>query len=64
MQNVGTIDRLIRVVLGLVLLGLFFTGPHTLWGLLGFVVLGTAVFRFCPVYRLLGLRTNAADARP
>nr|BCX00885.1 MAG: hypothetical protein KatS3mg041_0931 [Bacteroidota bacterium] len=55
--NVGKVDRVIRIVLGLVLLSLFFVGPKTPWGLLGLVLLGTAFVRFCPIYRLLGLST-------
>ncbi|HSM27352.1 MAG TPA: DUF2892 domain-containing protein, partial [Thioalkalivibrio sp.] len=55
--NVGTIDRGLRIVVGLVLLALVFVGPQTLWGLLGIVPLATAVFRWCPAYSLLGMNT-------
>jgi len=55
--NVGTIDRGLRIVVGLVLLSLVFVGPQTLWGLLGIVPLATAVFRWCPAYSLLGMNT-------
>lgn len=58
--NVGTIDRAIRLVLGLALLGLVFWGPKTPWGWLGLVLVGTSAIRFCPLYRLIGLRTTAA----
>lgn len=55
--NVGTIDRVLRLLVGLALLSLVFVGPQTLWGLLGLIPIATAAFRFCPLYRLLGLRT-------
>jgi hypothetical protein len=55
--NVGTIDRGLRIVVGLVLLALVFVGPQTLWGLLGIVPLATALFRWCPAYSLLGMNT-------
>jgi hypothetical protein len=55
--NIGTIDRGLRITVGLVLLALVFVGPQTLWGLLGIVPLATAVFRWCPAYSLLGMNT-------
>jgi Na+/proline symporter len=55
--NIGNIDRILRVVVGLVLLSLVFVGPKTLWGLIGLVPLGTAAFRFCPAYWPFGLNT-------
>ncbi|MCB1739883.1 MAG: DUF2892 domain-containing protein [Gammaproteobacteria bacterium] len=57
MSNVGTLDRVIRVVLGIVLLALVFTGPQTAWGWIGLVPLLTGLFGFCPAYKLFGLRT-------
>lgn len=61
-HNEGTIDRVIRVVLGLALLSLIFVGPHTWFGLVGLVPLVTGVVGFCPIYRLFGLRTRAGNA--
>ena len=55
--NVGTIDRIVRAVLGLVLLSQVFVGLETPWGWIGVILLATAAFRFCPAYRLFGLRT-------
>lgn len=57
--NVGTVDRIARVVLGVGLLALVFVGPQTLWGLVGIVPLATALVGFCPAYRLLGICTKA-----
>lgn len=56
-RNEGTIDRALRVLIGLVLLSLVFVGPQTLWGLVGVVPLLTGLLGSCPVYTLLGLRT-------
>jgi hypothetical protein len=58
-QNEGTLDRAIRVVLGLALLSLVFVRPHTWFGLVGLVPLATGLVGFCPLYRLLGVRTRA-----
>lgn len=55
--NVGTIDRALRVVVGLVLIALVFVGPQTPWGWIGLVPLLTAVVGFCPAYTLLGIKT-------
>jgi hypothetical protein len=56
-QNENSIDRTLRVVLGLGLLALTVVAPHTLWGLVGLVPLATGFVGFCPVYRLFGLST-------
>ena len=57
MCNVGGIDRVLRVVAGLLILSLVFIGPQTTWGWLGLVPLLTGVFGFCPAYPLLGIST-------
>ena len=56
-QNVGNIDRILRIVAGLVLLSLIFIGPKTWWGLVGIVPLATAFMRTCPAYSILGVST-------
>ncbi|MCA9668436.1 MAG: DUF2892 domain-containing protein [Myxococcales bacterium] len=55
--NEGAIDRILRVIIGLVLLSLTIVGPKTLWGLVGLVPLLTALVGMCPLYRLLGINT-------
>jgi hypothetical protein len=57
--NVGGIDRALRIVVGLVVLALFFVleGNARYWALLGFVPLLTGIFRFCPAYTVLGVST-------
>ena len=57
MTNEGTLDRTIRVVVGLALLSLTVVGPRTLFGLVGAVPLLTGIVGFCPLYRLVGLST-------
>jgi hypothetical protein len=55
-QNVGTIDRAVRIVLGLALLALAVFGGQW-WGWIGVVPLVTAFMGFCPAYKLVGLST-------
>jgi hypothetical protein len=55
--NVGNVDRVLRIVVGLALLALVFTGPQTPWGLVGLVPLATGLTRKCPAYALLGMTT-------
>jgi hypothetical protein len=62
-KNVGSIDRIARIVLGLVLISLVFVGPQTPWGWIGLVPLGTALVGWCPAYRLLGIRTCSTGHR-
>lgn len=62
MANVGKIDRILRILIGLALLSLVFVGPKTMWGLIGLVPLGTAAVSFCPLYRLLGVDTLGKGA--
>ncbi len=56
-KNVGSIDRILRIVVGLGLISLVFVGPQTPWGWVGIVPLLTAVISFCPLYTLIGIRT-------
>jgi O-antigen ligase len=55
--NVGTTDRIIRVLAGLVLIALTLTGTIGLWGWLGVVPLATGLVGWCPPYALLGIST-------
>ena len=56
-ENVGGIDRILRVLVGVVLLALTLTGQLGVWGWIGLVPLATGLFGFCPAYRLLGLNS-------
>jgi hypothetical protein len=55
--NAGGIDRILRLVLGLVLIALTLTGTIGMWGWLGLVLVGTAAIGFCPLYPLIGVNT-------
>jgi hypothetical protein len=55
--NEGTLDRFIRVVIGIALLTLTVAGPKSMLGLVGIVPLVTGLVGFCPLYRLVGLST-------
>ncbi len=59
MRNEGRIDRVLRVIAGLVLLALVFVGPKTPLGWIGLVPLLTGLVGFCPLYRILGINTCA-----
>ncbi|MFH1043788.1 MAG: DUF2892 domain-containing protein [Pseudomonadota bacterium] len=57
--NVGSVDKILRVVVGLGLLSLILIleGNARWWGLIGLVPLLTGIVNFCPLYALLGLNT-------
>ncbi|MDP3976726.1 MAG: DUF2892 domain-containing protein [Pseudomonas sp.] len=55
--NVGTIDRSLRIAVGLILIGLSLSGTIGLWGWIGVVPLATGLFRMCPAYSLLGINS-------
>ncbi|CAK0774217.1 DUF2892 domain-containing protein [Azospirillaceae bacterium] len=58
--NVGTIDRVLRVIVGLGVLSLLFIleGSQKWLGLIGLVPFVTGVFSFCPAYCLIGVNTK------
>jgi hypothetical protein len=56
-KNVGPVDRIARIALGLGLLSLTVVGPHTAWGYIGVVPLLTAFMGSCPLYSLFGFST-------
>lgn len=62
-NNEHSVDRAVRVVIGLALLALVFVGPHTLWGLVGLLPLVTGLVGSCPAYTLLGLSTCEAPKK-
>lgn len=59
--NVGSTDRIIRIVIGLgiAICGVIF---ESYWGLLGVVLIATGVFRFCLLYSLLGINTDKKES--
>jgi hypothetical protein len=59
--NVGGLDRILRVSIGALLVILALTNVISMWGLLGLIPMATGIFRFCPAYPLLGIRTCKKD---
>ena len=55
--NEATWDRAVRVVAGLLLIGLVATGQIGLWGYIGVVPLITGIVGHCPMYSMLGINT-------
>jgi hypothetical protein len=55
--NVGGLDRAVRIVAGLVLIGLTLSHTIGVWGWIGIVPLATGLFRTCPLYSIVGLNT-------
>ena len=62
-QNVGKVDRRIRIVLGVVLLSLivFLSGGIRWIGLIGLIPLITGLVGTCPIYSILKISTNKSN---
>jgi len=58
-SNTGKIDRIIRVIVGILLVGNVFTGIQTPIGWIGIILIVTGAFGTCPVYSLLGINTKS-----
>jgi len=63
MKNIGNLDRVIRLIIGVIGVSLVFVGPQTIWGWLGLVPLLTGLINFCPLYKLLGLNTLSSKSK-
>jgi len=61
--NVGTIDRALRILAGIILITLAATQTIGVWGYIGIVPLLTGIFKFCPAYSLLGMSTCPTDKK-
>jgi hypothetical protein len=62
-KNVGSVDRMLRILVGVVLLALFFLYPGAWWhyyALIGIVPLATGLLSTCPLYSILGVSTCPA----
>jgi hypothetical protein len=59
--NVGGIDRILRITVGALLVILAITNVIGAWGWVGLIPMATGVFRFCPAYPLLGIKTCKKD---
>lgn len=62
-KNVGNLDRSMRLVLGLALIGLALFGPQTPWGWVGLIPLATALVGSCPAYTIVGIKTCKAGPK-
>ncbi len=60
--NVGTADRALRILAGVILIALTLSNTIGPWGWIGIVPILTGLFRFCPAYTLLGIRTCPMDS--
>ncbi len=56
-SNVGGMDRILRIVIGAVLVLLAVTGQVGAWGWIGLLPLATGLSGWCPPYSLLGINT-------
>ncbi|WP_395005890.1 DUF2892 domain-containing protein [Undibacterium sp.] len=59
--NVGSTDRLIRIVAGVALIAAAATGYIGIWGYIGIVPILTGTFRFCPAYLPFGFSSCSKD---
>ncbi|MCC5452844.1 DUF2892 domain-containing protein [Rheinheimera sp. UJ51] len=55
--NVGSLDKTLRIIAGILLIALAATGYIGVWGWIGVVPLATGLFSFCPLYSLIGIKT-------
>ena len=62
-NNVGKVDRVIRIVLGILLVGNVFVGLTSPIGWIGIILLVTGIFGICPVYSLLGFNTKSVKEK-
>lgn len=62
-SNVGGVDRTLRIIVGLALIGLAATGTVGWWGWLGAVPLVTGLVGWCPPYAILGISTCKVGVR-
>lgn len=60
-RNIGPTDKVLRIIVGLVLLALVFVGPKTPLGYFGVIPLLTGLTGFCPLYTLFGISTCSRD---
>jgi DUF2892 family protein len=56
--NVGGVERVVRVLVGVLLLALVVVGPQTWWGLIGMILIATALWGWCPIWSALGVSTR------
>lgn len=62
-KNIGNVERIVRVVLGIAILSLAFVGPRSPWAFLGILPIVTGATGYCPPYALFGIDTSRPAAR-
>jgi uncharacterized membrane protein YecN with MAPEG domain len=63
-KNVGSIDKIARVIVGLLMIVLALVGSIGWWGwIIGAVLLATGLMSSCPAYSLLGVNTCSAETK-
>jgi len=62
-HNLGMVDRVIRVVVGLILVGNVYAGLQTPIGWIGLILILTGAFGICPIYALLGINTKSVGEK-
>lgn len=63
-KNVGNVDKIIRIIAGVALIGLTLSGMIGVWGWIGVVPLATGLMGWCPAYTLLGIKTCPMSDKP
>lgn len=56
-KNIGSVERIIRIVAGIGIISLAFVGPKSAWAYLGLIPLATGLIGWCPPYALFGIST-------
>ena len=62
-NNAGKLDRIIRVIVGALLVGNVFTGVQTPIGWIGLILIITGLFGTCPLYSILGINTKTLSEK-
>lgn len=60
-KNMGTIDRVLRAIVGIILIALTLMGKIGIWGWIGVIPLATSAISLCPLYSLIGLNTGTKE---
>ncbi|SMC32472.1 YgaP family membrane protein [Polynucleobacter kasalickyi] len=61
MNNIGLNDRIVRIVVGLMLVFLTLISVIGVWGWVGLILIVTGLMRFCPAYKILGFKTTPKE---
>lgn len=62
-RNEHTVERVVRVVLGLAIVSLAFIGPQSPWAWLGLILVATGALGSCPIYTLFGISTCSIQTK-